>query len=202
MFSSVDSAIKDLRCGKCILIADSADRENEVDIVIPADNITEEIVTFMVRYSTGILCVSITEERANELELPLMVSNNTEKHGCAFTVSTDYKWGTSTGVSSKDRMLTIKNLSPKSIAVASDFSKPGHIFPLRARNGGLIERQGHTEASICISDLAGFSKAACLSEIVNEDGTMCRVSDAIPFMVKHNLKMISIEELKNYILKI
>jgi 3,4-dihydroxy-2-butanone 4-phosphate synthase len=199
MFSSIDDAIKDLRNGKCILIADSADRENEVDIVIPADNITEEIVTFMVRYSTGILCVSITEERANELELPLMVSTNTEKHGCAFTVSTDYKWDTSTGVSSRDRMLTIKNLAESSQAIASDFTKPGHIFPLRAKEGGIFERNGHTEASLCISDLAGFSKAACLSELINEDGTMCRVSDAIPFMVKHNLKMISIEELIKYI---
>ena len=199
MFSSIDEAIQDLRKGKCILIADSADRENEIDIVIPAENITEKIVTFMVRYSTGILCVAITDDRANELKLPLMVKNNTEKYSCAFTVSTDYKWGTTTGVSSRDRMLTIKNLSPSSQAIASDFTKPGHVFPLRAKTGGLFERNGHTEASLCITKLSGFSEAACVCELVNNNGTMCRVSDAIDFIVTHNLKMINIEELTNYI---
>eukprot|EP00941_MAST-03F_sp_MAST-3F-sp1_P004769 g4769.t1 len=200
-FSSIENALEALRRGECIVVLDDDNRENEGDLIIPCEKITPEIVTFMVQNCTGIICCATTEERLEELRLPQMVPKNTENHGCAFTVSVDYKHGTTTGVSSKDRALTIRNLAPGSDASASDFNRPGHVFPLQARRGGVLERAGHTEASVDLSRLAGCSPAGCICEIVNEDGSMARLPELKVFAKKHGLHMITIADLINYRLR-
>jgi len=196
----VRMALEDLRKGKFIIVSDDKNRENEGDLIIPADKVTPEHITFMVNHGTGIICCSIEEKRAKELQLPLMVPNedNSEKHSCAFTVSTDYKIGTSTGVSSYDRYLTINNLNPSSKANFTDFARPGHVFPLIAREGGLLERQGHTEASMELAKLCGSSPSGCLCELVNKNGTMARYVDLLQFSKKYNIRIITIKQIILY----
>ena len=197
----VNMALDDLKSGKFIIVSDDKNRENEGDLIIPSDKVTPDHITFMVNHGTGIICCSLEEKRAQELQLPLMVpdKNNSEKHSCAFTISTDYKIGTTTGVSSHDRYLTIHNLNPASNATYTDFSRPGHVFPLIARDGGLFERQGHTEASIELAKLSGSSPSGCLCELVNKNGTMSRYPDLVKFSNKYNIRMITIKQIMIYL---
>lgn len=197
-FSSIEQALAALRRGECIIVLDDDNRENEGDLIIPADNITPEVISFMCRTCTGIICCATTEQRVSELNLPLMVPKNTEKHGCSFTVSVDYRHGTTTGVSSHDRALTIKQLAPGSGSVSSDFNRPGHVFPLQAREGGVLQRAGHTEASVDLAKLSGYSPAGCICEIMNPDGTMARLPELRLFSKKHSLHMITIADLMTY----
>ncbi len=172
-FDSVESAINAINRGEFVVVVDDTDRENEGDLIIAAEKVSAEQMAFMVRHSSGIVCVSMTAERLRQLRLPLMVERNTESHRTAFTVSVDYLHGTTTGVSAADRALTLNALADQN-SYARDFARPGHIFPLRCRKGGVLERAGHTEAAHDLSLLAGLQPAGVLCEVVNDDGTMAR----------------------------
>ncbi|MEL6122117.1 MAG: 3,4-dihydroxy-2-butanone-4-phosphate synthase [Bacteroidota bacterium] len=196
--NTIEEAIEDIRQGKVIICVDDEDRENEGDFICAAEAITPEIVNFMATYGRGLICTPIPEEKADELDLPLMVSKNTALHETAFTVSIDLDGdGVTTGISSSDRALTIKRLaSPE--CTATDFARPGHIFPLRAKKGGVLRRTGHTEASVDLAVMAGFEPAGVLVEILNEDGSMARLPDLVKVAERHDLKIISIEDLVAY----
>ena len=185
--------------GDFIIVTDDADRENEGDLMILAEKVTTEEVAFMVRHTTGILCVAMTQERARTLHLPLMVEENQDSKKTAFTVSVDYKPGITTGVSAQERSNTVRALAAAS-AVASDFIRPGHVFPLIADNGGLAARGGHTEAGVALSQIVGAQPLCLLSEIVNDDGSMARGQSLIAFASEHSIPMVSVEELKEYVL--
>uniref|UniRef100_A0A1D1YUT9 Riboflavin biosynthesis protein ribBA, chloroplastic n=1 Tax=Anthurium amnicola TaxID=1678845 RepID=A0A1D1YUT9_9ARAE len=199
-FNSIPEAIEDIRHGKFVIVVDDEDRENEGDLIMAGSLATPDAMAFIVRHGTGIVCVSMKEEDLERLELPLMVSNkeNEEKLCTAFTVSVDVKEGTTTGVSAKDRAKTILALaSPASNA--GDFNRPGHIFPLKYREGGVLKRAGHTEASVDLAILAGFPPVAVLCEIVdNDDGSMARLPKLREFAQRENLKIISIADLVRY----
>tara|TARA_Y100000310_G_C20620030_1_gene782763 strand:- start:873 stop:1448 length:576 start_codon:yes stop_codon:yes gene_type:complete len=188
-------AIEDFKQGKLIIVTDHEDRENEGDLVGAAELITEQQINFMLKEGRGILCVPLTEQRLNQLQIPLMVQENTDTHQTQFTVSVDAK-NTSTGVSTKDRLATIKALIDPSTQ-PEDLKRPGHVFPLKAANNLLEERKGHTEASLELCKQASLNQAAVFIEIMNEDGTMARNEDLKLFANKHNLKTITIEELLN-----
>lgn len=181
-------------------MTDGEDRENEGDLIIAAEKATEERIAFMVEETSGLICCGVTGERVDELGLPQMVTRNTESHGTAFTVSVDYKHGTTTGISASDRAITLRALAdPK--AQADDFLRPGHMFPLRAKPGGVLERPGHTEASVDLARLAGLFPAGAMCEIVNRDdgrGTIARPDYCRRFAVKHGLTLISIADLIEY----
>ena len=195
--NTVIEAIEAIKIGKFVIVVDDKDRENEGDLIIAADKITPEAIAFMVRHTSGIICLSLTGDRLDKLQIPLMVSENTESHRTLFTVSVDATEGTSTGVSAKDRAATILALvSEKS--KANDFRRPGHIFPLRYREGGVLKRAGHTEAAVDLSRLAGLSEAGVLSEIVDEDGSMARLPMLEKFATNHNLCLISVADLIRY----
>ena len=203
MSDKVEKAILDLQQGKFVIVIDDENRENEGDLIILAEKVTPDKINFMIRHCTGIICCALTKKRADELHLPLMCEDteNTEKHGCAFTITADYKYGTTTGVSAFDRCTTIRMLADNSGSTHSDFNKPGHVFPLIAKKGGLLERSGHTEAAIELAKLSDSSPCGCLCEIMNADGTMASYLDLIHFSNKHNIIMITIDELQTYISK-
>ncbi|OGU63495.1 MAG: bifunctional 3,4-dihydroxy-2-butanone 4-phosphate synthase/GTP cyclohydrolase II [Stygiobacter sp. GWC2_38_9] len=195
--STIDEAVEDIRNGKMVIVIDDADRENEGDLIAAAELITSKQINFITREARGILCVSVTEQRAAELELELMVGNNTSLHQTPFTVSIDYIHGTTTGVSAHDRTATIKAIVDNH-AKPNDFARPGHIFPLIARKGGVLKRAGHTEAAVDLVTLAGLKPAGVLCEILHEDGTMARLPQLIDFAQKFSLKIISIADLIEY----
>ncbi|MEO2153027.1 MAG: bifunctional 3,4-dihydroxy-2-butanone-4-phosphate synthase/GTP cyclohydrolase II [Aquificota bacterium] len=198
-FNTIEEALEDLRQGKMIIVVDDPDRENEGDLVMAAEKVTPEAINFMAKYGRGLICLSLTPERCDELGLEPMVRENSDPKGTAFCVSIDAhpKHGTTTGISAYDRAITIK-LAVSPDAKPSDFVKPGHVFPLRARKGGVLERAGHTEASVDLARLAGLYPAGVICEIMKDDGTMARLPDLMEFAKKHNLKIITIEDLIKY----
>lgn len=196
--NTIEQAIEDLKNGKVIIVVDDANRENEGDFITTAENSTPEIVNFMATHGRGLICVALTEERCNELQLPLMVKQNTSSHETQFTVSVDLiGYGTTTGISASDRSKTIRALIDPTIK-PEDLGRPGHIFPLRAKKGGVLRRAGHTEATVDLARLAGANPAGTLVEIMNEDGTMARLPDLIKIAKNLNLSIISIEDLIAY----
>jgi 3,4-dihydroxy 2-butanone 4-phosphate synthase/GTP cyclohydrolase II len=197
--SNLQRALAAYKNGELIIVTDDADRENEGDLMILAEKATPEKVAFMVRHTTGILCVAMTQERARTLHLPLMVEENQDSKKTAFTVSVDFKPGITTGVSAQERSNTVRALAAAS-AVASDFIRPGHVFPLIADNGGLGVRGGHTEAGVALSQIVGAQPLCLLSEIVNDDGSMARGQSLAAFAAEHSIPIISVEELKEYVL--
>jgi 3,4-dihydroxy-2-butanone 4-phosphate synthase len=197
MLSKIEDAVSAIRRGDLVVVIDDPDRENEGDLILAAEKATPEALAFMVRHTSGVVCVSVPGARLDELELPLMVPNNTESHRTAFTVSVDYLHGTSTGISAADRAATLRALADPRTR-APDFARPGHVFPLRARPGGVLERPGHTEASAELAALAGQSPLGVLCEVVNDDGTMARAKDLDAFSRRHGLVMISIRDLITY----
>jgi len=196
IFNTIQEAIKDIKAGKMIIVVDDEDRENEGDLVASAEMITPEIVNFMTKYARGMLCVPITEERASELDLQPMVRKNTEHMGTAFTITIDHVSST-TGISAFERAKTISEIV-NSKAGPSDFIRPGHIFPLTAKEGGTLKRAGHTEAAVDLAGLAGLSPAGVICEIMNEDGTMARVPQLMEFARIHDIKIITITDLISY----
>ncbi|MCW3104246.1 MAG: bifunctional 3,4-dihydroxy-2-butanone-4-phosphate synthase/GTP cyclohydrolase [Bacteroidetes bacterium] len=201
VLNTIEEAIADLKAGKVIIVVDDEGRENEGDFLTAARNVTPEVINFMATHGRGLICAAITEERCSELGLEMMVSNNTAEHSTAFTVSVDLLgYGCTTGISASDRSKTIQALINPSIK-PEEFGKPGHIFPLKAKNGGVLRRAGHTEATIDLARLAGFEPAGALVEIMNEDGSMARLPQLVEIAKKHNLKIISIEDLIAYRVK-
>ncbi|WP_274651697.1 bifunctional 3,4-dihydroxy-2-butanone-4-phosphate synthase/GTP cyclohydrolase II [Paenibacillus humicola] len=193
---AIEDAIYDLMLGRPVIVVDDEDRENEGDLIALADKATPDVINFMITEARGLVCVPITQERAEALELPPMVQHNTDYHGTAFTVSVDHI-STTTGISAAERSLTVKALiDPKT--APGDFRRPGHIFPLIGKKGGVLRRAGHTEAAIDLAKMCGSSPAAVICEIIKEDGTMARLDDLVEFKKKHGLKLISIQELIRY----
>jgi 3,4-dihydroxy 2-butanone 4-phosphate synthase/GTP cyclohydrolase II len=198
MLDSIESAIADIKKGKLVIVVDDEDRENEGDFITAADNATPEVINFMSTHGRGLICTPLLEERCDELNLHPMVNNNTSLHETAFTVSIDLLGhGCTTGISASDRSKTVKALVDPSIK-PEDFGRPGHIFPLRAKKGGVLRRSGHTEATTDLARLAGFAPAGVLVEIMNEDGTMARLPELKEIAKKFDLKLISIKDLIEY----
>lgn len=199
--NKVEEAIEDIKAGKVVIVVDNEDRENEGDFVTAARNVTPEIINFMATHGRGLICAPISEERCEKLGLEMMVNNNTSQHSTPFTVSIDLLgYGCTTGISTADRAKTIRALIDPQIN-PEDFGKPGHIFPLKAKNGGVLRRTGHTEATIDLARLAGFEAVGVLVEIMNEDGTMARLPELVQIAKKFDLKLISIEDLIAYRLR-
>ncbi|RLD28359.1 MAG: 3,4-dihydroxy-2-butanone-4-phosphate synthase [Bacteroidetes bacterium] len=196
--NSIEDAINDIRLGKVIIVVDDENRENEGDFIAAAEKVTPEMINFMAAQGRGLICVPLTEDRCEALDLTMMVKNNTVLHHTQFTVSVDLiGHGCTTGISVQDRAKTIKALVNDDTK-PFDLGRPGHIFPLRARNGGVLRRTGHTEAAVDLARLAGFKPSGILVEILNEDGTMARLSQLVDVAQKFNLKIISIEDLVAY----
>lgn len=201
MLSTIDEALEELKAGRVIIVVDDENRENEGDFVVSAEKITPDIVNFMLREGRGILCVSITEKRCDELSLQMMESNNTSLLGTPFTISVDLLGkGFSTGVSTFERAATIKALVDPDTK-PNDLGRPGHVFPLKAKNGGVLKRNGHTEAVVDLMKLAGLKEGGALIEIMNEDGSMARMHQLLKISEKYGLKIVSIESLIKYIKK-
>jgi 3,4-dihydroxy 2-butanone 4-phosphate synthase/GTP cyclohydrolase II len=201
ILDSIESAIEDIKQGKLIIVVDDEDRENEGDFLTAARNVTPEVINFMSKYGRGLICAPLVEERCAELELDLMVNNNTALHETAFTVSIDLLGhGCTTGISAHDRSKTIQALIDPATTPA-DLGRPGHIFPLRAKKGGVLRRAGHTEATIDFARLAGFEPAGVLVEIMNEDGSMARLPELLEIAKKYDLKIVSIKDLVEFRLK-
>jgi 3,4-dihydroxy 2-butanone 4-phosphate synthase / GTP cyclohydrolase II len=196
-FSPVEEAIEDIRDGRMVIVVDDADRENEGDLIIAAEKITPEALAFMVRHTSGVVCMPVVGSRLDELEIPLMVADATDSQRTAFTVSVDVLHGTTTGISAADRAATIRAMIDRDTR-PSDLMRPGHVFPLRYREGGVLKRAGHTEAAVDLARLAGLYPAGVLCEIVNEDGTMARLTDLVRFARQHRLRIISIADLIRY----
>ncbi len=196
-FSTIEEAIEDVRQGKMIVIVDDEDRENEGDLMIAAEKATPELINFMARFGRGLICLTLTEERTKELGLSMMVEDNQSAFETPFTVSIDARHGISTGISAADRAHTIKvAIDPET--VKGDLVKPGHIFPLRAKDGGVLVRMGQTEASVDIARIAGLNPYGVICEIMNEDGTMARVPHLTEFVKEHGIKMITVKDLAEY----
>jgi len=196
-FATIEEAIEDIRQGKFVVVVDAADRENEGDLTIAAQFATPEAVNFMTKEGRGLICLCLTEERCDELGLRQMTERNETPYGTAFTVSVEAREGVTTGISAPDRSRTIQvAIDPK--AKADDLVQPGHIFPLRARDGGVLQRAGQTEAAVDLARLAGLNPAGVVCEIMNEDGTMARVPDLIPYCERHGLKLVTVEDLIEY----
>jgi 3,4-dihydroxy 2-butanone 4-phosphate synthase/GTP cyclohydrolase II len=198
--TGVEEVLADLKKGKMVIIVDDEDRENEGDVMIAAEKATPEAINFMARYACGLICLSLTEERARHLKLPLMVRDNTSPYRTAFTVSIEARHGVSTGISAYDRATTVLTAIDETTQ-AEDLSRPGHIFPLIARRGGVLVRVGHTEASVDLSRLAGLKPAGVICEVMNEDGRMARLPDLEVFAQKHGLKIVTIADLIKYKLR-
>jgi len=197
-FSTVDNAIAAVARGEIVVVVDDEDRENEGDLIMAADAVTPEKIAFFLAHTSGLICAPLTPERVEQLDLPLMVSTNTEVQRTAFTVSVDYRHGTTTGISASDRSATIKALADPHTR-PSDLNRPGHIFPLRYRPGGVLKRAGHTEAAVDLARAAGMSPAGVLCEVVSEDKTgMARLAELEVFSKKHGLQLISIADLIRY----
>ncbi|QED37477.1 3,4-dihydroxy-2-butanone-4-phosphate synthase [Antarcticibacterium arcticum] len=195
---TIKEAIDDIRAGKVIIVVDDVDRENEGDFLAAAEKVTPEMINFMATHGRGLICAPITEARCNELKLEMMVGNNTDPMETAFTISVDLKGkGVTTGISASDRAKTIKALIDEDTR-PHDLSRPGHIFPLKAKEGGVLRRTGHTEAAIDFARLAGFQPAGVIVEIMNEDGTMARLPQLLQVAQKFDLKIVSIEDLVAY----
>ncbi|WP_137894652.1 bifunctional 3,4-dihydroxy-2-butanone-4-phosphate synthase/GTP cyclohydrolase II [Ramlibacter sp. 2FC] len=199
-FNTIEEALAALAKGQMIVAVDDEDRENEGDLILAAEHATTEAVAFMVRHTSGMLCVALQGERLDELELPLMVERNSDSMQTAYTVTVDYRHNTTTGISAADRSSTIRALVDPQ-ASASDFNRPGHVFPLRAVEGGVLQRPGHTEATVDLTLLAGLRPGGVLAEIVNDDGSMARRKDLEVFAKTHGLLIITISDLVNYRLK-
>ncbi|WP_185856517.1 3,4-dihydroxy-2-butanone-4-phosphate synthase [Blattabacterium cuenoti] len=198
--NKIEEAIQDIQDGKIIIVVDDKNRENEGDFIVAAEKITPEIVNFLITYGRGLVCVSLTEEKCDQLELQMMVKNNTDPRKTAFTVSVDLRgYGVSTGISASDRAKTILALVNEIKPEA--FNKPGHIFPLRAKKGGVLERPGHTEAAIDITKIANSIPGGVLVEILNNNGSMARLPQLIQIAKKFHMKIISIEDLIKYKIK-
>jgi len=197
-FDSIESAIEDIKNGKLVIVVDVEDRENEGDFLTAAQNVTPDMVNFMTKVGRGLICVPMTRERAQHLELDMMVSQNTSLHETAFTISVDSRLpGTSTGISAFDRAVTIQQLADDRTK-PSDLARPGHIFPLRAMDGGVLRRVGHTEAAVDLARLAGFKPVGVICEILAEDGSMARLPELIKIKEKYGLKLITIKDLVAY----
>lgn len=194
MFSSIPDAIAAIGRGEIVVVVDDANRENEGDLIMAAEHATESAMAFFVRHTSGVVCTSMTGERLDELEIPLMVPKNTDDKRTAFTVSVDYRHGTTTGISAADRAATVRALADPSVE-PEDFSRPGHIFPLRYHHGGVLKRAGHTEAAVDLARLAGLQPAGALCEVVRDDGEMARLGDLERFVDTHGLHLISIADL-------
>ena len=200
VFSAIEEAIADIQQGKMIVIVDDEDRENEGDLMVAAEMATPELINFMAKFGRGLICLTLTESRTRDLGLSMMVDDNESAFETPFTVSIDAKNGISTGISAADRAHTIKvAIDPESSR--GDLVKPGHIFPLRAKNGGVLVRMGQTEASVDIARIAGLQPYGVICEIMNDDGTMARVSNLTEFIKEHDLKMITTKDLAEYRLK-
>ena len=196
-FSSIEEAVEDVRQGKMIIIVDDEDRENEGDLMVAAEKATPELINFMARFGRGLICLTLTGERTKELGLSMMVEDNQSAFETPFTVSIDARQGITTGISAADRAHTIKvAIDPKT--VKKDLVKPGHIFPLRAKDGGVLVRMGQTEASVDIARIAGLKPYGVICEIMNEDGTMARIPHLTKFSEEHGLKMITVKDLAEY----
>ncbi len=202
MISTIEEALEDFKAGKMVIIVDDADRENEGDLCIAAEKVTPEAINFMAKYGRGLICLALTEEQCEKLKLPLMVpeEHSDALHGTAFTVSIDARYGVTTGISAHDRAKTILTAIADD-AKPEDLVRPGHVFPLRARRGGVLVRAGHTEASVDLARLAGLKPAAVICEIMKDDGTMARLPDLVLFAKEHGLKIITIADLIKYRLK-
>lgn len=195
-FNSIDEAIEDIKAGKMIIVVDDPDRENEGDLLMAAEKATPEDINFMAKYGRGLICMPLDEKRLKELEIQPMVENNTDNHETAFTVSIDHI-DTTTGISAHERALTIQKVLDEG-AKKNDFRRPGHIFPLKAREGGVLRRTGHTEAAVDLAKLAGLKPAGVICEIMNDDGTMSRTPELMEFAQEHKLKIITIADLISY----
>jgi len=196
-FHSIDEALQDIRDGKCVILVDDEDRENEGDLVMAAECVTPETVNFMAKNARGLICLTLTSTRADELQLHPQTVENTAPFGTAFTISIDAARDVTTGISASDRATTIR-MAVDSTCKSSDFTKPGHIFPLRAHDGGVLKRAGQTEGSVDLARLAGMYPAGVICEIMNDDGTMARVPDLVTFAKAHQLKLITIKDLIQY----
>jgi 3,4-dihydroxy 2-butanone 4-phosphate synthase/GTP cyclohydrolase II len=197
VFASIPEAIEEIRAGRIVIVVDDADRENEGDLIMAAERVTPEAIAFIVRHTSGVICMPVIGERLDELEIPLMVAANTDTRRTAFTVSVDARDGVTTGISAPDRCRTIRTVIDPTTQ-PPDLSRPGHIFPLRYREGGVLKRAGHTEAAVDLARLAGLYPAGVLCETVNDDGTMSRLPDLVLFARTHGLKLISIADLIEY----
>ena len=199
-FANVQEAAELYRRGEMVIIVDDEDRENEGDLCIAADKITPEAVNFMAKFGRGLVCLALTEERCRDLDLPLMVEKNTSNYGTAFTVSIEARGRVTTGISAHDRSETVRvAIDPKTRP--ADLLRPGHVFPLRAKKGGVLKRAGQTEASVDLAMIAGMTPAAVICEIMNEDGTMARLGDLREFAVRHSLRIISVADIIKYRMK-
>jgi 3,4-dihydroxy 2-butanone 4-phosphate synthase/GTP cyclohydrolase II len=197
IFSSIPEAIDDIRQGRMVLVVDDADRENEGDFIMAAEACTPEAVNFMVTHGRGIVCLPCAAWRLDELGIPQMVTDTTDGHEAAFTVSIDFRHGTTTGTSAHDRAITAKAVTASDV-VPRDFQKPGHVFPLRAKDGGVLRRAGHTEAAVDLATMAGMFPAGVICEVMNEDGTMARMPELIRVAREHGMKLISIADMIEY----
>ena len=200
MFCTVEEALEEIKNGKVIIVVDDEDRENEGDFICAAEYVTPDIVNFMVTYGRGMLCVALSGEKLDQLGLPLMVDSNSALHGTQFTVTVDAIEGTTTGISAADRALTIKKIIDRN-SKASDFARPGHIFPLRAFDEGVLRRAGHTEAAVDLCRITNLKPAGVLCEILKENGEMARVPDLIEIAAKFNLKILTVKDIIQYRLK-
>ncbi len=198
--ATVEEAADDIKNGKAIILVDDEDRENEGDLVVAAEHVTPEIINFMTKYARGLICLTLTEEKADNLDLPPMVANNESKFTTAFTVSIEAKEGVTTGISAHDRAKTILT-AIKDDAVPEDLVRPGHIFPLRGKTGGVLTRTGQTEGSIDIARISGLKPYGVICEIMKDDGTMARMPDLIEFSKKFDIKILTVKDLINYRLK-
>jgi len=197
VFVEVEEAVAEIRAGRMVVVVDDEDRENEGDLTLAAEFVTPEAINFMARFGRGLICLTLTEERADYLRLGPMTQENTSRFGTAFTETIEAREGVTTGISAADRAHTIRvAIDPRSSA--NDLARPGHVFPLRARKGGVLVRAGQTEASVDLARMAGLVSAGVICEIMNEDGTMARVPDLIPFCAEHGLKMLTVASLIRY----
>jgi 3,4-dihydroxy 2-butanone 4-phosphate synthase/GTP cyclohydrolase II len=199
-FNSIEESIEDIRKGRMVIVVDDEDRENEGDLTAAAAKVTPETINFMAKYGRGLICLAMTGERLDELHIPMMVGENTSKFGTAFTVSIEARHGVTTGISAADRARTIlAAIDPKT--KHSDLARPGHIFPLRARSGGVLMRAGQTEASVDLARLAGLYPAGVICEVMNEDGTMARVADLMAVARQHSIKIVTVADIIAYRLR-
>src|SRR6201747_1799739 len=197
MFAEVEAAVAEIKAGRMVVVVDDEDRENEGDLTLAAEFVTPEAINFMAKFGRGLICLTLTEERADYMRLGPMTQDNTSRFGTAFTESIEAREGVTTGISAADRAHTIRvAIDPKS--TANDLARPGHIFPLRARKGGVLVRAGQTEASVDLTRIAGLIPAGVICEIMNEDGTMGRVPDLLAFCATHELKMVTTADLIRY----
>jgi 3,4-dihydroxy 2-butanone 4-phosphate synthase / GTP cyclohydrolase II len=197
VFAEVEEAVQEIRAGRMVVVVDDEDRENEGDLTLAAEFVTPEAINFMARFGRGLICLALTEERADYLRLGPMTSENTSRFGTAFTETIEAREGVTTGISAADRAQTIR-IAIDPASTANDLARPGHVFPLRARKGGVLVRAGQTEASVDLARMAGLVSAGVICEIMNEDGTMARVPDLIRFCAEHHLKMLTVAALIRY----